>query len=1398
MVRPLRDSEYIYGLHDPGGEQTMLDKGAPGWVVITEAIGFNRNDQPGRDYRHLSDKGLGVIVRLNAGYSGVGTLPHERNYEDFAQRCANFVRNSYGAHIWIIGNEMNHPIEWPGADWDWGAQPPAPRSAAQTGEAITPQRYARCYRLARESIRGLSGHSEDQVLIGAVAPWNNLTNYPGNENGDWIIYFRDILTALGPDQCDGITIHTYTHGPQVEKIDAETRMGAPFQNRRYEFRTYIDFMEAIPANMRHLPVYITETDQDEPWVNDNTSWVRRAYGEIDFWNKNNAQQIRALVLYRWPRYDKWYIEGKQGVVEDFRMAMDWKLKWRTDVAPQPQKQPYRAEIRLPQPLTAADAGATLAVAVTLRNTGKDAWPRGGANPVRLGYRWYDAGGKQVATADHRTPLPRDVAPDEEVQVSATVAAPAQAGTYTLAFDLVHEGITWFADKGNTAAKMRVEVSGQAAPAEQYFNETKVWVRGVFLDFYRRYGLDICGYPITEAFTEDGVRVQYFQRLALEEHKPGEVRLRLAAEHAWQAKQRITALEQQITALRQRLQTGGGGAAPQPLLQDISQNLPRDAAAMTSRPLTQVRHIVINHTAVRAAVGVERIAQAHRKTWPAIVCQFFIDGDGNILQTNPLTEVVDNKQEWLRDAINIHVAGNFSEGVPTPNQIDALASLCAWLLDMLGLENETIKGAREFVITQSPGNNWMAGPNWKQTLLDRVAPLRGSGAPAPGPTPGDGASAQEVARLQRERDELADLLLDANTQIDILNSRVAALEAALAQGGPGGGGVSQPPVRDVIGALPRAAERMIKRRAEDVQYIVINHTAVPPSVGVERVAQAHAARWPAIVSQFFIDGEGAILQTNPLNEVVDDKQEWILRGVNIHVAGNFSEAIPSEAQIDSLARLCAWLLQSHNLPDENLRGASEFIVTQSPGAQWLGGQRWKNLLLQRVQAVRAAGGPGTTQPGPGVDPALLNSLRQQITQLQAQNQELTRRLQDASNQLAALPAEVQALKTQAATLQREKTALETERNQTRQQAAQLQAQIDGLNRQVQELNKRLQTQPGDAGLRAQIAALETEKAALAAQRDQQQQTIAALQEENRRLKAEGETAPPRDEAAIPGRVSKPPMVELVDQLMKHPTLTYPSRELSAITHIAIHHSAAPANIPPERIAIYHVTNEKHQWPGMGYHYYIGPDGTINHTQDLKLASYQVYMNNHYSLGICVPGNFTDVIPTPAQIESAAHLTAWLMQELNIPIEQVWGHREFPKNATSCPGNQWLGGQKWKDILLNRVREVQRGMGPVTPAAGKSIEHYLLFWDHGGAWAQQDWQAAINYIAAFRPTAGFSVDAAKAARYVTIVGGIAGVNQQAEDAIRAAGSQVERLAGRDFAETKALLDQLAASGRKFMTI
>lgn len=413
MAQPL-ESNYIFGIHEAGGERHMAEVGRRGWIVFTEEIGHDPTVRDGRDYRVYSDQGFGVIVRLNNGYFPNGTIPNSQNYNAFAQRCAAFVAASSGCKIWIIGNEMNYQIERPPAiplrispqlprpqdagqpagvsatssgvlDWarrlfralvpsqpsnapasptptatplppgdPFGRslperfsaihQPTATRTAderfaaaaaADGFEVITPTLYAQCFKRCRDTIRGVAGHANDQVLIGAVAPWNNQTAYPGNERGDWVRYFQDILNVLGPTGLDGITLHTYTHQADPNLIFSDQKMNPPFADRHFEFRAYRDFMNAIPAAMRALPVYITETNQDVPWHDQNIAWIQRAYGEIDWWNQQpNHQQIRALVLYRWPVIDLWFIEGKGGVVEDFKLALQQDYRWRS-TAPTP-------------------------------------------------------------------------------------------------------------------------------------------------------------------------------------------------------------------------------------------------------------------------------------------------------------------------------------------------------------------------------------------------------------------------------------------------------------------------------------------------------------------------------------------------------------------------------------------------------------------------------------------------------------------------------------------------------------------------------------------------------------------------------------------------------------------------------------------------------------------------------------------------------------------------------------------------------------------------------------------------------------------------------------------------------------------------------------------------------
>ncbi|HET7701095.1 MAG TPA: SpoIID/LytB domain-containing protein [Candidatus Limnocylindria bacterium] len=104
----------------------------------------------------------------------------------------------------------------------------------------------------------------------------------------------------------------------------------------------------------------------------------------------------------------------------------------------------RAAYTVPAPPAAVGVASTTAISVQLTNTGDEAWNASGANPVNLTYHWYDAAGTTAVIWDGvRTPLGADVAPQGQRTVSATVVAPAAAGTYLLRFALVKEGVRWF-------------------------------------------------------------------------------------------------------------------------------------------------------------------------------------------------------------------------------------------------------------------------------------------------------------------------------------------------------------------------------------------------------------------------------------------------------------------------------------------------------------------------------------------------------------------------------------------------------------------------------------------------------------------------------------------------------------------------------------------------------------------------------------------------------------------------------------------------------------------------------------------------------------------------------------------------------------------------------------------
>jgi len=115
-----------------------------------------------------------------------------------------------------------------------------------------------------------------------------------------------------------------------------------------------------------------------------------------------------------------------------------------------QVPPYGATYIVPPTLTVT-AGAASMIPITITNTGSLTW-----DPVfNLAYHIYSQSGAVLVWEGVRTDLPASVAPGQSVTVNAVVNAPP-AGTYTIKFDLVQEGVAWFSSQGVSIGSATLE------------------------------------------------------------------------------------------------------------------------------------------------------------------------------------------------------------------------------------------------------------------------------------------------------------------------------------------------------------------------------------------------------------------------------------------------------------------------------------------------------------------------------------------------------------------------------------------------------------------------------------------------------------------------------------------------------------------------------------------------------------------------------------------------------------------------------------------------------------------------------------------------------------------------------------------------------------------------------
>lgn len=166
------------------------------------------------------------------------------------------------------------------------------------------------------------------------------------------------------------------------------------------------------------------------------------------------------------------------------------------------------------------------------------------------------------------------------------------------------------------------------------------------------------------------------------------------------------------------------------------------------------------------------------------------------------------------------------------------------------------------------------------------------------------------------------------------------------------------------------------------------------------------------------------------------------------------------------------------------------------------------------------------------------------------------------------------------------------------------------------------------------------------------------------------------------------MQIIKTNLKFKTLTKRQRTDRVIEHHAAGYGSAKQ---------VHASHLRNGWSGIGYHYLVRQDGTIEEGRPEWAIGAHAGSANYNSIGICCEGNFEIEQMPAAQKKSVKELTADIKKRY--AITKVQRHSEV--SATACPGRNYpfseIAGANVSDI---KTEETKLQANPVPNVPGKS--------------------------------------------------------------------------------------------------
>jgi len=130
-----------------------------------------------------------------------------------------------------------------------------------------------------------------------------------------------------------------------------------------------------------------------------------------------------------------------------------------------EKDKYRSRIRLtnasPEDTRQVSSRAMMDIDLSITNMSSVAWPIGVEKPVNIGLLWFKKGNTPIfhtqKIAEERCYLPCVLMNGSSVDVNCKILPKIAPGQYEVWIGLVHEGNSWFYERGDSVLKLNVNV-----------------------------------------------------------------------------------------------------------------------------------------------------------------------------------------------------------------------------------------------------------------------------------------------------------------------------------------------------------------------------------------------------------------------------------------------------------------------------------------------------------------------------------------------------------------------------------------------------------------------------------------------------------------------------------------------------------------------------------------------------------------------------------------------------------------------------------------------------------------------------------------------------------------------------------------------------------------------------